>query len=254
MSLPIPKVSIIVPCYNGADYVESCLSSCFNQNYENKEIIFVDNESTDNSLSIAKRLKDTVYPNLIIETEKNIYPFSWQEPVEKAWKIMSGDFFTIIAVDDLILADYISNCVSHMEKTNSMVMQSALYLFNKIEDGKIHVTQTLGGLKYKSLDHFKSTLCMYCGVASPSVFYRSSILKNYTIEFKSDLYLGSCDYYLYCSLADQGLIINSADTPLGYLYRIHDKQSTNGMISLGIKYADIDNSIKNLFRSKWGIK
>jgi len=49
----MPLVSIIIPCYNAAPRLEACLKSCMEQTYPNLEIIFVDNNSTDNSLAIA---------------------------------------------------------------------------------------------------------------------------------------------------------------------------------------------------------
>lgn len=47
-------LSIIVPVYNGEQYISSCISSIRNQNISNYEIIFVNDGSTDNSLDIIK--------------------------------------------------------------------------------------------------------------------------------------------------------------------------------------------------------
>ena len=86
-----PKVSIIVPCYNAELYIRDCLISALEQDYKNFEVIFVDNESTDNSLSIAESVGKE-YSNLIIDQAKNLYRHSWQEPVEKALSLFSGDY------------------------------------------------------------------------------------------------------------------------------------------------------------------
>ena len=51
------KISVVIPCYNCEKYIKRCIQSIFNQNYENYEIIFVDNNSTDKSLEIVKSLK-----------------------------------------------------------------------------------------------------------------------------------------------------------------------------------------------------
>jgi glycosyltransferase involved in cell wall biosynthesis len=52
-----PKITIIIPCYNAEKWIAESINSALSQTYENKEIIFVDNESTDNSLNIAKQAK-----------------------------------------------------------------------------------------------------------------------------------------------------------------------------------------------------
>ena len=53
-----PKVSIIMNCFNCSRYLEEAIDSVYAQTYENWEIIFWDNASTDNSAEIAKKHDD----------------------------------------------------------------------------------------------------------------------------------------------------------------------------------------------------
>ncbi len=48
-----PKVSIIINCYNGEEYLKDAINSIYAQTYNNWEIIFWDNNSTDSSAEIA---------------------------------------------------------------------------------------------------------------------------------------------------------------------------------------------------------
>ena len=52
------KVSVIIPTYNGEEYLRTCLNCLLNQSYRNIEVFLVDDGSTDNTKSIVKDYKD----------------------------------------------------------------------------------------------------------------------------------------------------------------------------------------------------
>ena len=54
------KVSIILPTKNNENTIKRCLESIEKQTYENREVIFVDNYSTDNTYKIAKSLQKKI--------------------------------------------------------------------------------------------------------------------------------------------------------------------------------------------------
>ena len=65
-------ISIVTTCYNLEDYIEDCLVSLINQSYENLEIIVVNDCSTDNSLSIIKKIADKDSRIKIINNDINL--------------------------------------------------------------------------------------------------------------------------------------------------------------------------------------
>lgn len=48
-----PKISVIIPVYNGEKYLERCIKSVLNQNYNNLEIVLIDDGSNDKSQLIC---------------------------------------------------------------------------------------------------------------------------------------------------------------------------------------------------------
>lgn len=57
---PLPLISVIVPSYNCARYIAAALGSALDQNYPNKEILVVDDGSTDNSLDILQSFGERI--------------------------------------------------------------------------------------------------------------------------------------------------------------------------------------------------
>src|SRR5690606_30576656 len=66
----LPMISVIICSYNGASTVASCLRSMQRLNYEDYEVIFVDDGSTDNTQSILREFEG--WPRLRVITQKNM--------------------------------------------------------------------------------------------------------------------------------------------------------------------------------------
>lgn len=64
-----PKVSIILRTYNEERWISHCLEGIYSQNYNNLEVVLVDNNSTDHTLEIAKR-----YPLSAVINIENFFP------------------------------------------------------------------------------------------------------------------------------------------------------------------------------------
>ena len=56
-----PLVSFVIPVFNSERTIEKCLESIRNQDYPYKEIIIIDNGSSDSTLTIAKKFTDNIY-------------------------------------------------------------------------------------------------------------------------------------------------------------------------------------------------
>ena len=114
------KFTIIIPCYNAENFIEQCVNSALEQDYDNVELIVVDNDSGDDSLEIVEGIHEK-NPNFILDTAPNLYPFSWSEPVDKALEMTTGDYFTILGADDYLAPDYVSNIVKFIESSDQEI-------------------------------------------------------------------------------------------------------------------------------------
>lgn len=58
MDMSAPLVSIVIPCFNVENYIEDCLKSILKQTYLNKEVLMIDDGSTDNTLDKIQQFID----------------------------------------------------------------------------------------------------------------------------------------------------------------------------------------------------
>lgn len=239
------KISIIVPCYNGEPFLEDCLNSIINQDYKNIEIFFVDNESTDNSISIAKKFKD-----INIGTAENIYDYSWTEPVGEALPQITGDYFTIIAADDLIEPNYISNVVKVLNDSKNKIQCMQSPILRCMPNGQSMMS---GWKPLKTSQEWKTELLKHCPVNTPAMVYSKDLYVNNHITYKTKEYLGASDYDLYCQFIDKGIDIHNHTEFLGYVYRVHQDQATWGMVEQAKKGNAFDVRIQNYWREKWSL-
>jgi len=88
-------VSIIINCYNGEKYLLNTLESILKQKYQNFEVIFIDNCSTDRSAKIFKEINDKRFK--YFKTKKKIKLY---EARNIALRKCKGEFITFIDSDD----------------------------------------------------------------------------------------------------------------------------------------------------------
>lgn len=243
------KMTVIIPCYNSEKFLERCIESAALQTYRDTEVIVVDNESSDSSLEIARKMQDR-FPGIKVDTAPNIYKYSYQEPVEKALELSTGDYFTILGSDDFLDPNYVSNVCSIIESskdTKILALQSPILGVNHTAD---QYTGFLGH-SYESLEEFKHLLFEKCPVTTPSIVLSKSLYENGIARWKSSDYLGACDYEMYFNIADNGILIFPVNKWLGYYYRWHENQSTWGMHSTGVNF---DQMIREKWRQEWSKK
>jgi glycosyltransferase involved in cell wall biosynthesis len=73
MSEKKPLVSVIMNCHNGEKYLEQSVKSIIDQTYNNWELIFWDNQSTDNSKKIIHKFTDDRIKYFKSENFKKLY-------------------------------------------------------------------------------------------------------------------------------------------------------------------------------------
>lgn len=98
------KVSVVIPCYNAEKFIERALTSVYNQTYNPIEVICVDNNSKDDTLSLLQNLKIKKYKDLIILSEKIKGAPAARN---RGLSIASGEWVQFLDADDQLMANKI---------------------------------------------------------------------------------------------------------------------------------------------------
>lgn len=189
------KVSIIIPVYNSADYLEECIKSVLNQTYDNYEVIIVDDGSKDNSSQIYKEYA---------KKNKNIRLF-YQENSgvsvarNKGLEIANGKYIMFLDADDWIEKDYINKMVNIIEKENADLVQCNFYYAReeKLEkrkhiipkyDIRDNMEELQLDILYKEYDEKINNKSAGAIRAVWGKLFKSSILENVRFNEKIDIF------------------------------------------------------------------
>ena len=104
-----PLVSIIIPVYNGSNYLSCAIEAALFQTYQNIEVIVVNDGSNDNGSS--RKVADK-YKKQISYYEKENGGVS--SALNYGIKKMKGDYFVWLSHDDLISKDHVMNLVNYL--------------------------------------------------------------------------------------------------------------------------------------------
>ncbi len=114
-------VSICIPTYNGAKFLEQALDSVKAQTYRNIEVIISDDNSTDNTLAIAENFrKDVDFPVHIFHHEPAGIGANWDHCIEKS----SGSWIKFLFQDDILESDCLEEFLKLQEITGELVFFS----------------------------------------------------------------------------------------------------------------------------------
>ena len=102
-TLPIPRVSIIVPIYNREKWLRNCLDSISSQTFKEWECILVNDGSTDNSLKIAQKYAANDERFIVFSQENQGVSAARNLGLDHA----QGKWVTFVDSDDEIAPDYL---------------------------------------------------------------------------------------------------------------------------------------------------
>ena len=227
----IPKVSIIIPCYNVEEYIEKCIKSVLNQTYENLEVILIDDGSTDNTNQVI--LKTTMNKeNIKYITNKNAGVSNARNTGIKA---ATGDYIMFIDSDDYISSNMIKNMQKLMERYNTDLVKCNIKKEYISRQKTEKVKPIYSKVRYIQSSSFCNTIhkkilsteTMNSACAS---IYKTKIIKENNLLFREDIHNGE-DAIFFMNYIDNSKSI--VYTPTAYYnYTIKNTGLTGTALSM----------------------
>ncbi|MFI1743624.1 glycosyltransferase family 2 protein [Thalassobellus sediminis] len=116
----MPYFSVIIPLYNKENFIESTLKSVLNQDFQDFEVIIVDDGSTDKSLETVKLIKDSRIA-IIQQTNKGV-SFARNKGIQ----IAKANYIALLDADDF----WHTNHLSELKKQINLFPDAGLYCNN----------------------------------------------------------------------------------------------------------------------------
>lgn len=126
------KISVIVPVYNGAAWLEECVQSVLAQTYGKFELLILDDSSTDGTTELAKKLADSDPRIRLICREKKGVSSARNQGITET----DGEYVTFVDADDKIDAHMFENMLNFLEKENSDLVLCDYFEWGGQKDGK----------------------------------------------------------------------------------------------------------------------
>lgn len=208
-----PKVSVVMPVYNGGPYLRQAIESVLAQTFKDFEFVIIDDGSTDNSAEIIRSFNDTRIIFLEHADNKGLIN-TLREGLERA----QGEYIARMDGDDIW--------------TNPEKLEKQLEYFDHSEDTVLVGTwatlidkegRTRGSLRYPYEDAAirKSILIKNCFI-HPSVMFKKAAAIQAGGFLADEKHVE--DYGLWLRLGEHGTLANVPEYLMAY--RMHDMNVT----------------------------
>lgn len=211
-----PLVSIIIPVYNGANYMREAIDSALNQTYKNTEVIVINDGSKDNgtseaiALSYANKIRYFNKQNGGVATALNL---GIQE--------MQGEYFSWLSHDDIYPIDKIEKQIQFLNNFphKAVVLYGSIQLINNYTE---HIGKSILKLE-KSEDFifkhlFENSAVNGCTLLIPKFIFDDIGLFNPMLR-------STQDYDMWFRIAQKYDFVCMEDILI--LSRQHEEQATN---------------------------
>ncbi len=234
-TVPTKTVSIIIPVYNTARFLDECLESVVNQTYSNLEILLINDGSKDNSLELCQKWAEKDQRIKVFNNSNHGVSFTRNFGLDNC----SGEYVAFIDSDDVVSVDYIKTMVDMLVQHGSDMSVISYTCFYNDQQPNFVLKESSNKLTSDIENVFFS---ISSGVIC-SKLYLKKLISDYNIRFDESIavtedLLFNLNYVSHCN----SLVFNSSKL---YGYRQRENSAAHDTVSL--KWFTCLNVYKQLF-------
>ena len=219
------KVSVIVPCYNQAQFLAETLDSVLAQTHENWECIIVNDGSTDNTETVAKEYCDRDKRFVYHKKENGGLSSARNAGLD----IVQGDYVQFLDSDDILLPHKFEYQIRMMETNMSdvCVCHHSIFTTNINETWENKFSQSVYDLTYQGFLYNWGESFV---IAIHSGLFRKSFLDKYKLRFDENVRALE-DWLFWISIVRNGGTFVEVQDKLS-LYRVHTSSMTQDKLHM----------------------
>jgi glycosyltransferase involved in cell wall biosynthesis/GT2 family glycosyltransferase len=226
-----PLVSILIPAYNRARYLPETINSVLNQEYQNTELIVLDDGSTDNTREVLSMYNDQLY----YETHENM---GETKTVNKGLKMARGDYLCVVNSDDPILPGALKRLVYALKKESDALVAYPDWV--EIDENSKRIQEIR--LQDYNLYNMLKDFCVSIG---PGVLIRRQTLKLIGLRDSKYSYVGDLEYWFRVAL--YGKLVHVPE--ILATHRVH-KESASTQFQGGVMANELVDLVKKTTENK----
>jgi len=245
-------VSVIVPVYNAAKYLDKCLHSIVTQSYPYLEIVCVNDGSTDESADIIEKYRKKDDRIVVVNQENKGLSAARNAGTDKA----SGNYITYVDADDFIEVNMIEVMLKNMLTHDSDIVIESVWMYDDKTKNRVANEDTYFSMSWLS-PAFNGRAFSYAElidrlfmlpVMAWAKLYKADFLKNSGVRFPEGLIYEDNPFFFELLFKTNKI---SVDRRQLYNYRVNvDKSITKDS---GKNYADmliIMEMLEKLFKAQ----
>lgn len=225
-------ISVIIPNYNHAPFLNQRIDSVLDQTYQDFELIILDDCSTDNSKDIIEQYRNHPKVSTIIYNDVN--SGSTFKQWQKGIKLAKGEYIWIAESDDWADKEFLEKLIENIDDNTviSYCQSKRVWSNNEISNNP----RKNISINYSGNDFIKQKMVYYNSIenASMAIFSKNKVDFSWFDKIGTMRYCG--DWFFWIKLLERGNVVEHSDV-LNY-FRQHEVKVTNKAKREGLDFTE----------------